>query len=56
MMNQATFNIMVVNNTPDALDGLTARVRVFNLDGAMKSDHTTPISATRQRRDRRGRD
>ena len=45
MMNQATFNLMVVNNTPAALDGLTARVRVFNLDGAMKSDHTTPISA-----------
>jgi beta-mannosidase len=36
---------MVVNNTPAALDGLTARVRVFNLDGTMKSDHTVNITA-----------
>ncbi|MGA2029283.1 MAG: sugar-binding domain-containing protein [Verrucomicrobiota bacterium] len=45
MMNQAIFNLMVVNNTPAALDGLTARVRVFNLDGTMKSDHTVNITA-----------
>jgi hypothetical protein len=45
MMNQATFNLMVVNNTPAPLVGLTARVRVFNLDGAMKSDHTVNITA-----------
>jgi beta-mannosidase len=45
MMNQATFNLMVVNNTPAPLAGLTARVRVFNLDGAMKSDRTVNITA-----------
>ncbi len=44
MMNQATFNVMVVNNTPASLDGLSARVRVFNLDGTMKSDHTLPLA------------
>jgi hypothetical protein len=45
MMNQATFDLMVVNNTPAALAGLTARVRVFNLDGTLKSDHTAAITA-----------
>jgi beta-mannosidase len=45
MMNQSTFNLMVVNNTPAPLAGLTARVRVFNLDGAMKSDHTVNLTA-----------
>jgi beta-mannosidase len=45
MMNQATFHLMVINNTPAPLAGLTARVRVFNLDGSLKSDQTTPITA-----------
>jgi beta-galactosidase/beta-glucuronidase len=45
MMNQATFNLMVVNNTPEPLAGLTARVRVFNLDGALKSDRTVAVTA-----------
>ncbi len=44
MMNQATFNLMVVNHTPVARDGLTARVRVFNLDGAMKSDRNVTVA------------
>jgi beta-mannosidase len=45
MMNQATFNLMVVNNTPAPLAGLTARVRVFNLDGALKSDRIVTVNA-----------
>ncbi len=45
MMNQANFNLMVVNNTPAALAGLTARVRVFSLDGTLKSDRTVPVTA-----------
>jgi len=45
MMNQATFNLMVVNNTPAALAGMSARVRVFNLDGSLQSDHTVPVTA-----------
>jgi beta-mannosidase len=45
MMNQATFNLMVVNNTPAPIAGLIARVRVFNLDGTVKSDSTVPVTA-----------
>ena len=44
-MNQNDFHVMVINNTPKPLAGLQARVRVFNLDGTQKYDHTTPVSA-----------
>ncbi len=45
MMNQATFELMVINQTPKALSGLTARVRVINMDGSVASDKATPVSA-----------
>jgi hypothetical protein len=45
MMNQATFHLMVVNHTPKPLEGLTARVRVINLDGSIVSDKQVPVSA-----------
>jgi len=44
-MNQNNFHVMVINNKPQPLDGLQARVRVFNLDGALKYDRTTPVTA-----------
>jgi beta-mannosidase len=44
MMNQSTFNLMVINHTPKPLDGLKARVRVFNMDASLVSDKTTPVS------------
>lgn len=44
-MNQNDFHVMVINQTPAAAAGLSARVRVFNLDGAMKSDRTIPVAA-----------
>jgi hypothetical protein len=45
MLNQATFELMVINQTPDALSGLQARVRVINMDGSVAYDKTTPVSA-----------
>ena len=45
MMNQDNFHLMVLNNTPQNLEGLQARVQVFNLDGSQKYDHTTPLVA-----------
>jgi hypothetical protein len=44
-MNQNNFHVMVINNTPETLDGLEARVRVFNLDGSLKYDHRTNVKA-----------
>jgi len=45
MMNQATFDLMVINQTPKPLEGLHARVRVINLNGSVAYDKTTPVSA-----------
>jgi hypothetical protein len=44
MMNQSNFNLMVVNQTPNPVGGLSARVRVFNMDGSLVSDKTTRAS------------
>jgi hypothetical protein len=44
MMNQSNFDLMVINQTPKPLSGLSARVRVINLDGAVVYDKTTPVS------------
>jgi len=46
MMTQDKFHLMVVNHGARALKGLTARVQVYNLDGAKKYDQTTPVIAT----------
>jgi len=45
MMNQKTFDLMVINETPDPLDSLKARVRVINMDGSTVYDRTTMASA-----------
>jgi hypothetical protein len=44
-MNQNNFHVMVINNTPQPLDDLRVRTRVFNLDGILKYDQTTPVAA-----------
>ncbi len=38
MMTQDNFHVILVNHTPQPLAGLTARVRVLNLDGTVKLD------------------
>ena len=43
---------MVVNNTPQALNGYKARVQIYNLDGTKKYDQTTPVSDWPPRRRR----
>jgi hypothetical protein len=50
-MNQNDFHVMVVNNTPELLKGLTARVRIYGIDSQLKYDHESsadaaPIAAT----------
>jgi len=45
MMTQDNFHLMVVNNYAAALNGLTARVQIYNLDGVKKYDQTSPVSA-----------
>ncbi len=44
-MNQNDFHLMVINNTPKQLGGLTASVRVFNADASLKHEHQTPVTA-----------
>jgi hypothetical protein len=44
-LTQNDFHVVVVNQTPTAAAGLTARVRVFNLDASVKSDRTLPVTA-----------
>jgi Tol biopolymer transport system component len=38
-MNQDNFHVMVINQTPRLLDSLVAWVRIYNLDGTLKSEH-----------------
>ena len=44
-MNQTNFHVMVINNTPQMLRGMESRVRVFNLDGALKYERRMPVAA-----------
>ncbi len=45
MMNEGNGHLLVVNQLPAAADGLTARVRVLNLDGSVQLDRSVPVSA-----------
>lgn len=38
-------HVMVINNTPRTLTGLTAKVSILNPDGTVKYTHTTPVTA-----------
>ena len=44
-MNQNNFHVMVINNTPQTLDGMESNVRVFNLDGTLKYEHRISVTA-----------
>ena len=44
-MNQNDWHVMVINNTPQALDGVKVTTTVYNLDGSRQYHHTATITA-----------
>jgi hypothetical protein len=44
-LNEATDEVQVINNLPAPQSGLTARVRVYALDGAVAYQHEWPVTA-----------
>jgi hypothetical protein len=44
-MRQDNFHVVVVNQTPVPANGLSARIRVLNLDGTVKSDRSVSVTA-----------
>jgi hypothetical protein len=44
-MNQTNWHVMVINNTPQALSGITAKTSVYNLDGSLQYTHTDTAAA-----------
>jgi beta-mannosidase len=44
-MNQNDFRVMVVNHTPQRLEGMAARVAVYDMDGQLKGEQRMVISA-----------
>ena len=44
-LNQNDWHVMVVNTLPEPQQGLQAVVRIFNMDGTLKSEKTLPVSA-----------
>ena len=43
--NEATGELQVINNTPEAVNGATAHVTVYNLDGTVAGQHETAVNA-----------
>ena len=43
--NEATGELQVINNLPDAFDGGTAHVTIYNLDGSVAYEHDSPVTA-----------
>jgi hypothetical protein len=43
--NQANGDLQVINNLPDAVNGATAHVAVYNLDGSVAYEHDSPVNA-----------
>ncbi|HUV96483.1 MAG TPA: hypothetical protein VMV98_03355, partial [Acidobacteriaceae bacterium] len=43
--NQANGELQVINNLPTPVTGATARVSIYNLDGSLASQHSTPVTA-----------
>ncbi len=43
--NQANGELQVINNLPTPVAGATARVSIYNLDGTLASEHSTPVTA-----------
>ncbi|MBV9848760.1 MAG: glycoside hydrolase family 2, partial [Armatimonadetes bacterium] len=44
-MNQSDWHVMVINNTPQPLTGVTAKVTVYNLDGSLRYTHADSLTA-----------
>lgn len=44
-MNQTDWHVMVINNTPQALNGATAKTSVYDINGGLKYTHTDPVTA-----------
>ena len=43
--NESTGELQVINNLPDAFEGGTAHVTVYNLDGSVAYEHDSPVNA-----------
>jgi hypothetical protein len=43
--NEATGDLQVINNLPTELTAATAHVAIYNLDGTLASEHSTPVTA-----------
>ena len=43
--NEATGDLQVINNLPDALTGATAHVSIYNLDGTLAYQHSDKVTA-----------
>jgi hypothetical protein len=43
--NEANGELQVINNLPDAFNGGTAHVTVYNLDGTVAYEHDSPVAA-----------
>ncbi len=44
-LNEATEEVQVINNLPTAVNGATAQVTLYNLDGSVVSSHDYPVAA-----------
>jgi hypothetical protein len=44
-LNESNGQLEVINNLPRALDGATAHLTLYNLDGSIAYQHTTPVYA-----------
>ena len=45
MMNESDGHLVVINNTPQTLNGLTAKISLYDLSGALRSTHTDVVTA-----------
>ena len=43
--NETTGEVQVINNLPNAFDGGTAHVTIYNLDGSVAYEHDSPVTA-----------
>jgi Exo-beta-D-glucosaminidase Ig-fold domain/Glycosyl hydrolases family 2/Glycosyl hydrolases family 2, sugar binding domain/Glycosyl hydrolases family 2, TIM barrel domain len=44
-LNESNSQLEVINNQPEAVDGATAHIAVYNLDGSIAYEHSTPVHA-----------
>jgi hypothetical protein len=44
-LNESNGQLEVINNLPEALDGATAHIAIYNLDGKIAYEHSSPVHA-----------